>query len=335
MKRIIVYIVVATIAIACFSGGYLLARFVPIVPSPAEELTVVDDIGKEVTVPKDPDRIVSLCAPITEILYALGVGDKVVGVDKYSIDYANAGEKKFIGAPGDFNNYKKFCQEVPNKPNLGTASTPVLENLVKLTPQIVFTYWYGKISELEEIGLRVIAIKANSINDVFKQVMRVGLIVREESKAVDLIEEVTNRLNNVANKTRDIEKPNVYYELHKEFRTVGGGTLTNELIEAAGGENIFGNENFTYRDISREEVVVTNPDLIVIHSYNLLATRAISEDRSIRDILLENRPELENVPAIINNRVYILESCYHTYDLRFIIGVEQMAKWFHPTYFEG
>lgn len=331
-KRII-YLIIVVVAIACLGIGYVLIQFAPKMP------TIEDYLGRIVTIPEEPGRIVSLVAPCTQILYVLGAGDKVVGLDKYSIEYAQYGEEKYVGAPGNFSNYQRFCQEVPTKENLGSSWSPSIEKIIVLEPQLVFMYGYSStvkyIWSLEQAGVKVVAINAKSLNDVYRIVQMIGSIVGKENEASTLINEVKQRLDAIANKIEVAgqNKPKVYLEWTTTLKTPGGESFSNELIAAAGGENIFGDVKLMDMVASKEEIARRNPDVIIMQADNTLATDAAAEGRNICDVFLEERPVCRNVPAVINRRVYTIEGCYITYDLLFILGVERFAQWFYPDLF--
>jgi iron complex transport system substrate-binding protein len=314
-------------------------QFASKTPTIAQGLTIKDSLGRTVTIPEKLERIVSLVEPCTQILYALGAGDTVVGVDKYSIMYAQYGEGAYVGAPGNFSNYQSFCQEVPTKKNLGSPYNPSIEEILSLDPQLVFMYGvscnFNYIWSLEQAGVKVIAINAESINDVYHIVQMVGSIVGKENEASTLINEVKQRLDAVANKIEAAgqNKPKVYFEWTTPLATGGGESFSNELIAAAGGENIFGDMKLTDVTVSEEEIAYRNPDIIIIQADNQLAKLAEAEGKNISDVFLQERPVCSDVSAVINGRVYTIEGCYVTYDLLFIIGVERFAQWFYPNLF--
>ncbi len=302
--------------------------------STSSEIVVKDWRNKDIVLPKVPDKIISLATPSTIILYALGAGDKVIGVDKYSIDYVKAGLSAFKGSPGNQSYYEKLCEEVPNKPNLGSSWTPSIEMIVNLEPDVVFMYYYStteeNIRKLEDKGLIVIAIGAKNFDDIYNLIISIGRIVDRESEADNLIGEIESRLSKVSESVKDLPRPSVYHELTSQLATCGGDTFTNQIIEAAGGDNVF--KNLTgFPVVNKEAIINANPDIIIFSSTNSIAVRALNEARDIVDVLLEERYEWRETNAVKSRRVYIIPAYYETYDQRFVIGVELMARWFHPT----
>jgi len=335
-KRVI-YLIIVIVAITCLSIGYVLIQFALTTPTIAQGLTIEDDLGRTVTIAEEPERIVSLAAPCTQILYILGAGNKVVGVDKYSITYAQYGEEKYVGAPGNFSNYQRFCQEVPTKPNLGSSWSPSIEGIIGLDPQLVFTYGFEGTVEhiwsLEQAGLKVIAVSVESINDVYRTVQMIGSVVGKGDEAKTLIDEVKQRLDTITNSIEALHqsKPKVYFEWTTTLKTGGGGSFSDELIAAAGGINIFGDVKIKFiNPASVEEIADRNPDVIIIQADNKLVGDAEAEDKPLWLMFSEERPACKDVSAVVYQRVYAIEGCYITYDLLFILGVEQFARWFYP-----
>lgn len=305
MNKVYVIIIVALI-LGAFGGGYLFAN---VSTRPRAEI-------------KTPvERIVSLSAACTEILYALGAGDKLVGVDQASVNYALAGNEAFLGAPGKLSDYPK---EVPNKPNVGKSSAPNLELIVSLKPDVVFSWWYNTEvnKNIGDKGIAVVSINPQSVADVLSLIKTIGALVGKSAEAEEVVSEMQERMEKVSSKVKSLtEKPLVYYELGTPLKTVGPGTFTNELISMAGGVNIAANETLRYPLLSNEYVIERNPNVIVVISYGA----------SIEDI--KSREGWQNIDAIRNNRVYKIESGWVTASPRLVLGLEQFAKWFHPNLF--
>jgi iron complex transport system substrate-binding protein len=302
-------VAILVLLLGAFSGGYLLSVRVSIPP---------------VTQVKTPvERVISLSAACTEIIYAIGAGDKLVGVDQYSIDYALAGNEKFLGAPGKLSDYPK---EVPSKPNVGKSSAPNIEVIVSLKPDLVFSWWFNAEvnKNIGDKGITVVSINPQSTSDVLNLIKSIGTFVGKSAEAEAVVLEMQERIEKVTNKVKNLpdeQKTLVYYELGATLKTVGSGTFTNELISMAGGINIAANETVTYPLLSNEYIIEKNPDIIVVISYGA----------SVEDI--KGREGWQNINAVRNNRVYKIESGWVTASPRLVLGLEQFAKWFHPELF--
>jgi iron complex transport system substrate-binding protein len=300
--------VILVLLLGAFSVGYLFAR-VSIPPTTHVKTPV--------------ERVVSLAAACTEIIYAIGAENKLVGVDQSSVDYALAGNEMFLGAPGKLSDYPK---EVPNKPNVGKSSAPNLEMIVSLEPDLVFSWWFNAEvnKNIGNKGIPVLSINPQSTSDVLNLIKTIGTLVGKSVEAEAIVLEMQERIKKVTDKVKDLpdeQKPLVYYELGAALKTVGSGTFTNELISMTGGINIAANETVRYPLLSSEYIIEKNPDIIVVISYGA----------SVEDI--KGREGWQNINAVRNNRVYKIESGWVTASPRLVLGLEQFAKWFHPELF--
>lgn len=266
------------------------------------------------------DHIISIAAGCTEIIYAIGAGDKLVGVDQSSINYALAGEVAFQGAPGNLSNYPK---EVPNKTNVGTTSALNLELVASLDPSTVFSWSWATSANtaIENLGIKVIKINPQSIADVLNLTKTLGGILGKSTEAEGVCSEIEARITNVTLKLENVtekEKPLVYYELSGLGKTVGSGTITNEMISIAGGINLAANETLRYPTLTSEYIVAKNPDIIIVVSYgaSIAAIKA--------------RAGWGNITAVQNNKIYQIESGWATASPRLVLGIEQFSKWFYP-----
>jgi iron complex transport system substrate-binding protein len=269
------------------------------------------------------NRIVSIAAACTEIVYAIGAGDRLVGVDQYSINYALAGSAAFDGAPGEL---EGFPNNIPNKTNVGTTSALNLELVASLNPYIVFSWDWATSANtaIENLGIDVFKINPQSISDVLNLTTTIGEILEKTVEATAVNQEIQERIDNITSALENItegEKPLVYYELASLGKTVGPGTITNEMIAVAGGVNLAGNESLRYPTLSSEYIVARNPDIIVIVSYGV----------SIDEV--KNRAGWDNITAVQNDKVFKIESGWVTASPRLIIGIEQFSEWFYPSLF--
>jgi iron complex transport system substrate-binding protein len=281
----------ALVLTACTPGGQ----------TPVEY--VFDDLGRLVAINGTPQRIISLAPSNTEILFALGLGDKVVGVTDYC-DYP---------------------PEALNKTKVGGYANPDIEKIVALNPDLILA-GYGNpievIYTLAGLELTVYGIKTTDLDDLLNDIRRVGEITDKELEAQALTSEMDNRIQVVTNQTQELgQRPRVFYMLwHDPLWTAGSGTFINELIEKAGGVNIC--QNITgYAQISLENVLASNPEIIITSEW--------SYDWAI------NATELASTNASQTGRIYTLDD-----DLvqrpgpRLVEGLEWFAHFIHPEIFE-
>ncbi|RLC90231.1 MAG: cobalamin-binding protein [Chloroflexi bacterium] len=270
-------------------------------PTPEPALTIIDGAGRVVTIPKTPQRIVSIASAATETLYAIGCGDEIVGRDKYS-DYP---------------------PEVQEKPSVGSGSQLDVEAVLGLEPDLVIAWWFSReaISTLEDKGLTVLAINPRSVDGVLDTIRTLGLVTGHLEEAESLIAEMQARIDEVKAGVKDIPKedrPLVYYELTTPMKTTGPGTFTNELIFMAGGINIAADEPVRYPILSEEYIIERNPDVIVI----------VSGGASVDEV--KGRAGWQNIKAVQDDRVYTIDTHLVTSNPRIVQGLEQFARWFHP-----
>jgi iron complex transport system substrate-binding protein len=263
---------------------------------------VFDDLGRLVAINGTPQRIISLAPSNTEILFALGLGDKVVGVTDYC-DYP---------------------PEALNKTKVGGYINPDIEKIVALNPDLVLAA-YGTpmdvIINMAGLGLTVYGIKTTDLDDLLDDIRRVGEITDKEVEAQTLTSEMENRIQAVTNQTEELgQRPRVFYMLWNDpLWTAGSGTFIDELIEKAGGVNIC--ENVTgYAEISLEDVLASNPEIII--------TSELSYDWAM------NATELASTNASQTGRIYTLDdNLVQRPGPRLVEGLEWFAYFIHPEIF--
>jgi len=287
----LVFLSLALVLTACSPGGQTSVDY------------VFDDLGRLVAINGTPQRIVSLAPSNTEILFALGLGEKVVGVTDWC-DYP---------------------PEALEKEKVGGYDTPDIEKIVALNPDLILVA-YGTsmdvINTLVGLGLTVFGIKTTDLDDLLNDIKTIGEITDKELEAYALTSEMENRIQAVTNQTEELEeRPSVFYIVwHDPLWTAGSETFIHELIEKAGGVNIC--QNLTgYTTISIEEVVACNPEVIITSEWSFEWA--------------QNETLLEGTDARQYDRVYQGDD-----DLvqrpgpRLVEGLEWFAYFIHPEIFE-
>ncbi len=277
-------------------------------PSPIE---ITDQLGRTVRLDKTPQRIVSLAPSNTEILFALGLADKVVAVT-------------------DLCDYPPEAKE---KPTIGGFTTTNIEKVVALSPDLILaTSIHEKriIPQLEQRGLAVLALNPKTLGEVLEAITMVGEITGKEEEASRLVAQMQNRIKAITDKTNnlpDSERPRVFYlTWHDPLMTSGSGTLLHELIQKAGGRNIF-SEVIGTRSVDLESLVARNPQVMIAG-----IGMGSGGDKTFQYLKTESR--LQNTEAMKNGRVYKIDM-----DLtgrggpRIVEGLEQFARCIHPEIF--
>ena len=301
--------------VSCLVSVLLISLFAACT-APAEEavpfsIEVTDQLGRVVKLEKVPERIISLAPSNTEILFALGLADKVVGVTDYC-DY-----------PPD----------AKEKPSIGGFSTPSIEEVVALSPDLILaTSIHEKriIPQLEEMGMTVFALNPKTLDEVLESIILVGEITGKDEEASRLVAGMRNRIKAVTDKTDNLpetQRPRVFYVTwHDPLKTAGSETRHDELIVKAGGINI-AQELSGYANISLEAIIQANPQVMIAG-----VGMGSGEDLPLQYVKTEQR--LRNVDARINNRVYSIDV-----DLagrpgpRIVDALEKFAESIHPELF--
>ena len=244
---------------------------------------VKDDFGYEVVINKTPERIVSLAPSNTEILFALGLGNKIVGVT----DYCN------------------YPEEAKKKQKVGGYSTVNIERVLTLNPDLVVAaYGNGKetIDILREYGLTVIALNPKNLSDVMRDIELLGKVTGTEENATRLVDMMEHRIDEVKRNASNLSlRPKVAHVLwHDPIWVSGKNTFIDELISIAGGENAFGDLE-GWKIVSIEDFLARNPDIIVVNSgTGMGGGKDILYDWAMR--------ELKDVRAVREGRVYVIDA---------------------------
>jgi len=248
-----------------------------------------------------PSRIVSLANSATEILFMLGAGDKIVGVSS-TADYP---------------------PEVKSKSTVGKSYGSVnLELVLGKNPDLVICS-KSNAHLFEEKGISTFVVTTMDLEGVIKLVEDLGNLVGKEAEATEIAGDMRRRIDEVKSKVESVPgRPLVYFEDSSLGKTRSRGSLTDELIRAAGGVNIARNETVPFPILSAEFIISENPDVIIIEEYG----------GSIEE--LKSRDGWRNISAVKNNRVYKSPVYFTNYTPRCVDGLEQYARWIHPEIFE-
>lgn len=265
---------------------------------------------KERFLDKPPARIVSLAPSITEDLYLLGQGDKIVGVTIYC-NYPEAANKK---------------------EEIGTILQPNIEKIVSLKPDLVLATKDANrpqtIERLKGMGLKVTLFEeSQDFNDIRQNFLALGRMVDKEEKASQILKEAAERIELIRRKTQELPKTRVFFQLWADpLVTASALTFPGQIIELAGGINIAHQAKGRYPLYSLEEVVRADPEVIIIA---LMGSELVEDE-------LKDWQRFSTISAVKNGRVYQIDPdlvCRPT-PLRFVQGLEEMARLIHPEAFK-
>ncbi len=272
-------------------------------PNPAYPLALTDDAGRDVRIAARPERIVSLAPANTEILYALGVGDRVVGVTTYD-DYP---------------------PEVEGVAKVGDFAGPNLEAVAAAEPDVVFTatgVQADVIKQLEELGATVVAIDPRTLEGVYERIGTVASVVGAPDAGDELVAKMREDARAVADAVEGREPVTAFIEVgYNPLFTAGVSTLLGELITVAGGENVVKEQD--YVSYSLEQLVKDDPAVY-------FATKGSATDAAT----LSKRPGYAGLAAVKDGRVVILDdNLVSRPGPRIVAGLRLIAEGLHPEAF--
>lgn len=286
--------------------------------APTGPITVIDDVGRNVTITSyPPERIVSLAPSCTEILFALGLGDKVVGVDTYS-DYPSEVPERV---------------ENGNLTIVGSFADISMETVVGLEPDLIVATGGVQrvvVENLEGLGQPVIVLYPNKFDGVLADISLVGKVTGQTDEAEAIVTDMQNRAQEIAEKVQSASRPRVYVEVsfNGGFWSFGADAYASELIEMAGGVNVFSNVSGGHISVSSEQVIGANPEIIIV-SKGAMATAAGLTPDTIR-----GRSAWKDISAVKNNQIYQIEETTIVRGVpRLIEGLEDFAEIIHPELF--
>ena len=281
-------------------------------------LTIIDDYERNVTITNyPPKRIISLAPSCTEIIFALNLQDKLVGVDTY--DYYPTEIQQKI----ESNNITKVGQ-------YADIST---EPIVSLNPDLVIaamTVQLPIIENLAAVGESAMIINPENYDDVLSDILLVGEATGANQEAELLVNSIQSKTQEIYDKTKDETKPRVYieYAFNGGFQSFGSGSFADELINKAGGKNIFINTLSAYISANSEEIIVSNPEIIII------SKGAMAEACGLTPTVVKNRPGWDQIDAVKNNQIYEIDERLLLPGAAMVDSLDSMAKIVHPEIFE-
>ncbi len=261
-----------------------------------------DHAGRNVSIENAPSRIVSLAPSITELIFAIGQGERVVGVTRYC-------------------NYPPQTSSIAK---VGGMLDPDFERILLLKPDIVMISKEGSrrdvVSRLESLGIKTFILGSGSISGILDSIRVLGKITNSEDKSEALINELIERIESIRKQSRGLRRIRVLFLIwERPMIAVGGGTFIDEMIELAGGLNVARNGITRYPRLSREDILRMNPEVIIL-----------TGDLNGRDISGEDGSLLKMVDAVKDGRVYRVNPDYYERPgTRFIEGVEELFRILH------
>jgi iron complex transport system substrate-binding protein len=272
--------------------------------SPQVKIKEKDDRGKWIILEKTPHRIISLAPNLTEIIYFLELEEKVIAVSTMC----------------------NYPPEVAAKPRVG-GFNPSVEKIISLRPDLILATTAGNrresIRQLELLGQSVFVTSAKNIDDIFQSIIKIGSITGKKELAVLKTKELRERMKRITSRVKGLPRRRILYLIwHQPVMTAGGNTFLNNLIWLAGGESISRDIKQNIVQLSREEIIKRDPEIIFLPDFK--------DKKTVKEFL----QKCEMLTAVRNGAVYSLnEDLILRPGPRIVDGLELMAKIIHPEAF--
>ncbi len=269
-------------------------------------LTITDSFDREITIEKEPERIIALSPAITEIVYALGKGDNLIA----RTDYCD------------------YPEEAASLESIGDLMDPNIEKIVELEPDIAISsahFQRETLEKLEEAGIKVVILYGEeSFDGAYFAIEEIGKVLNAQEEAAQIVADMKATVEEVVQKVEGREKPSVYFVVgFGEWGdyTAGGDTFIGQLIEMAGGENAAGDvEGWSY---SLEKLIEKNPD-------HFICSKNDNHKEQLK--VAENYKDLD---AIANDRILEIDkNKLERQGPRIAEGLREIAEYLHPEAFK-
>jgi iron complex transport system substrate-binding protein len=277
--------------------------------SRANTREVTDEAGRRVRVPARPERIITLAPNLTEIVYAVGAGNRLVGNTTYC-DYP--AEAKQITKVGD-------------------TLHPSIERILSLRPQLILVSTASQLEvftkQLDEQNIAVYVTDPHDLEGVFRSIKAVGELLNEAERAASLVSALQSRAAFVEQKVRDAKLVSVFYQLSAEpLYTAGRDSFVTDLIRRAGGQSVTADVPGAWPRYSDEAALASRPEVIVMATGDSMGAEANTVIAT----------PLKRSPAATNNRIYKINGDYLSRPgPRLVDGLEELARALHPEAFQS
>jgi len=299
-KNITLIISLLIISILITSGGIIAQKF---------PLTVLDDLDEKIVMEEKPEKIISLSPNTTEILFAVGAGDNIIGVTTFA-DYPEKATKV---------------------EKIGTITEPNIEKIITMEPDLVIAASVNKmetVERLKELNIKVAGFSSDSVEIAVENIQKIGLITGNQEKADQIAIDMKNKMNLIKNLVEEHlktnEKPKVFYELWNDpLFTAGKNNFVDDLIQMAGGINIGRLAEGQWPQYSLEKLLIEDPDVYISTPHS--AQMEVSVEG------IKSRERFQPISAIQNDRIYIIDAnILNRASPRLITGLKHITKSVFP-----
>ena len=235
---------------------------------------------------QQPQRIICGSPAVAEIVFALGCGNRVVGVSDYTA----------------------YPPEAASIEKIGGWMNPNRERILRLQPDLIITQGVhpALATFAKEYGLGFHSVNVDDLENIRRSIIEIAEILEVPERGAEMVEEMTTALDKVRSSVAEQSTPSVLLVLGRtpgslsRISTVGPGTFLDEMITIAGGSNIFSDVTGAYPQVSKESIMARNPEVIIdMHPDNL--------STALRQKMNEDWQALETVTAVANGRISLIE----------------------------
>jgi iron complex transport system substrate-binding protein len=266
------------------------------------------DIAAKVPEGAPCERIVSTAPNLTEILFSLGLDDRIAAVTSDS----------------------DFPHQAGQKPKIGTFWQVSIEAIIAAKPDLVVTLAFPQQRDMAErlgrMGYRTLTVNIEKVDDFFSAVEKIGAVTNTTAAAKELSSTLHAKLGDLSEQIASSEKMRVLWVVQRQpLRVAGGDTFVNELIELAGGVNVIGKTAYKYPPIGSEQVIARKPDVII--------EPAMSGGDIAKQLeaAMAYWQRFSNIPAVVNKRIYVIDGdTVSQLGPRIYDGVETIGRCLRP-----
>lgn len=268
--------------------------------------TVTDSKGNDVVIESEPKKIISVAPSVTELVYALGKGDELLGRTDYC----------------DYPVEAKVVQSI------GSLTDPNIEKIIEIKPDIVIASTHFKddvAKKLQDLGVKIVVIKdSKTIDGAYESINTLGQILNAQDKAQEVVDLNKKKIEEIKGKVKGSQTPKAYYVVgfgKTGDYTATGDTFIAEMLGLAGGKNIA--QDATGWKFSLEKIIENDPEDIIISKNFVMKDQFMSTDG------------YKELSAVKNNKVFeIDDNLVNRQGPRIAEGVEALAKILHPDLFK-
>lgn len=264
--------------------------------------TVTDELGRTITVPEHPHRLICLAPNVVDDVYALGAGADVIAVT----------------------DFVKYPAEAKTKPSVGIPLTPSIEKIVSLHPDLVLGFGEMRntdiMKRLEQMGIPVFMVAPHGVEGIYRSIASIGKALNRDEAARVLVGKL--RAREAAVRQRVSGKPVVSVLMplwYDPIITIGKHAFITELIEIAGGRSVTNDLPQEWPQVSLEAVLARKPESLLLERGSKMSLEQI-----------RSRPGWATIPAIKNSRVYYVDDRIEIPSPVAFDSLEELAKQFHP-----